>query len=72
MRSSVKIKSSRNGEITMSFNEKEKSCTNREYLASQICIFTLFAKIIFSQKNAALQYIVKLWQKCHFNGQISL
>ena len=41
----MKIKPSRNSEITLSFNAIGKSCPSREYLTSQICIFRLFAKI---------------------------
>ena len=50
MRSFVKIKSSRNGEITLSFTDKNKSCPSREFLTSQICLLTLFTKIKFSRK----------------------
>ena len=32
MRSFVKIKSSRNGEITLSFTDEGKSCHSREFL----------------------------------------
>ena len=48
MQSFVKIKSSRNGEITLSFTSK--SCLSRELLTSQICLLTLFLKIKFSRK----------------------
>ena len=37
MRSFVKIKSSRNAEITMLLIDICKSCASREFLASQIC-----------------------------------
>ena len=50
MRSFVKIKSSQNGEITLSFTDIVKSCPSCEFLASQICYLTLFAKIKFSRK----------------------
>ena len=56
MRSFVKIKSSRNGEITLSFTDKVKSCPSRDFLASQICILALFVKIIFSRKLPDLQH----------------
>ena len=36
MRSFVKIKSSRNGEITLSFTDKGKSCRSRKFLTSQM------------------------------------
>ena len=45
MRSFVKTKSSKNGEITLSFTDIVKSCPSRDFLASQICYLTLFAKI---------------------------
>ena len=38
MRSFVKIKSSRNAEITLSFTYICKSCPCREFLATQICL----------------------------------
>ena len=41
----MKIKSSQNREITQSFNDIGKSWPSREFLASQICLLTLFAKI---------------------------
>ena len=41
MRSLVKIKSSRKGEIT----DAGKSCPSSEFLVSQICLLTLLAKI---------------------------
>ena len=56
MRSFLKIKSSRNGEITLSFNYEGKSCHSHECFTSQICLLTLFAKIKFSRKFPNLQY----------------
>ena len=50
MQSFVKIKHSRNDEITLSFTDVCKSGPGREFLTSQICLLTLFAKIRFSQK----------------------
>ena len=44
--------------ITISFTEKYKSCPSREFLASQICLLMLFAKIKFSRKFPNLQYSV--------------
>ena len=49
MRSFVKRKSSQNAEITLSFNDICKSCHSREFLASQMCLLTLFANIKFSR-----------------------
>ena len=34
-----------NGEITMSFTDVGKSCPSHEFLMSQMCFLTLFAKI---------------------------
>ena len=56
MRSFLKIKSSQNCEITLSFTDIEKSCPSREFLALQICLLTLFAKIKLSRKFPDLQY----------------
>ena len=56
MRSSVKIKSSPNAEITLSFVNMAKSCLSHEFLMSQICLLTQFAKIKFSRKFSNLQY----------------
>ena len=44
MRSFVKIKSLRSGKITLSFTDICKSCLSLEFLTSQICLLTLFAK----------------------------
>ena len=56
MRSFVKIKSSRNDEIYLSFTDIGKSCPSREFYTSQICLLTPFAKIKFSRKFPDLQY----------------
>ena len=45
MRSFVKIKSSRNGEILLSFTNAGKSCPSCEFLMWQICLLMVFAKI---------------------------
>ena len=60
MQSFVKIKSLRNVEIAFSFTDICKSCLNLsyEFLASLICLLTLFAKIKFSRKFPDLQYNV--------------
>ena len=42
-------KTSRNGEITLSFNDVGKSCHSYEFLTPQICLLTLSAKIKFSR-----------------------
>ena len=57
MRSFVIIKSSRNGEITLSFTGISKSCPSRKFLTSQnLRLLTLFAKIKFSRKFPNLQF----------------
>ena len=48
-------KSSRTGEIIRSFTDEGKSCHCREFLASQICLLTLFAKIKVSRAFPNLQ-----------------
>ena len=57
IRSFVKISPSRNCDITLSFTNGGKSCPNREFLTSQICLLTLFAKIKFLRKFPNLQYL---------------
>ena len=59
MRSFVKIRPSRNGEITLSLTYKGKSCLSCEFPTSQICILRLFVKIKFSRKCPNLQYKVR-------------
>ena len=65
MRSFVKIKSSRNGEIILPFTDICKSCHSRDFFTSQICLLTLFAKIKFSRKFLILQYF------CTFSVTVS-
>ena len=50
MRSFVKVKSLRKGEITLWFTDLGKSCPSSDFLTLQICLLTLLAKITFSQK----------------------
>ena len=66
MRSFVNIKPSRNGKITLSFIDIGKSCLNREFLLSLICLLILFAKIKFSRKFPNIQYLLCCLQHtCH-------
>ena len=58
LRSFVKTKPSGNDEITMSFIDIGKSCPTSEFLRSQICLLTLFAKIKCSRKIQDLQYTI--------------
>ena len=60
MRSFVKIKSLRNGEITLSTTHKCKPYPSREMFRSQVCLLTLFAKIKFSRKFPDLQYLMDM------------
>ena len=50
MLSFVEIKPSQNEEITLSFTEVDTSYPSCEFLTSQICLLTHFAKIKFSRK----------------------
>ena len=59
MRSFVKITSSRNGIITLSYTDICKLFLSREFLMWQICLLTLFAKIKFSRKFPNLQHCTK-------------
>ena len=56
MRSFVKVKSSRIGEITLLFTDISKSRPCREFLTSQIYLLTPFVKIKFLRKIPNLQY----------------
>ena len=56
MRSFMKIKSSRNGEIILSFTDMGKSCPSPEFKTLQICLLKPFAKIKLSRKFQDLQY----------------
>ena len=59
MRSFVKIKSSRNGEIILSFTDIGTFVHHAAVaiFTSQICLLTLFAKVKFSRKFPNLQYM---------------
>ena len=58
MRSFTKIKSSRIGEITLSFTDMGKSHPCIEFLTSQIRVLMLFTKITLSRKFSNLQYVI--------------
>ena len=58
MRSFVKIKFSRNDDITLSTTDIGKSYHSRKFLWSQVCLLTLFAKISFSRKFPDLQFMI--------------
>ena len=67
MRSFVKIKPSQIGEIILSFTDIGKSRSCRDFLTSQICVLTLFAKIVFSE---SFLFNIDLWRyhsqtQCH-------
>ena len=57
MRSFVKIKSSRNGETTLSFVNRAKACPSGAFSTSQICLLTLFTKKKFSRKFPHFHYL---------------
>ena len=63
MRSFVKMKSSQIGEITRPFTDISKSSPYREFLASQICFLTPFAKVKCSRKFR----IYNMYQKIEGN-----
>ena len=52
MRSFVKIKSSRNAEITLSFPDVCKSCPSREFLESQMCLLIAIPENKILAKNS--------------------
>ena len=56
MPSFVKMKSSRNGKITLPFTNIGKSCPSHKFLSSQICLKSISAKIKLSQTFPDLQY----------------
>ena len=72
MQSFVKTKSSRNGEITLSFTDIGESCHSRECLASQISLLMHIAKIAFSRKFPYLQYctLSSLFPKSNINNTL--
>ena len=59
----MKIKSSQNGKITLSFTDICKSCLSLEFLTSQICLLTPFAKIN-SRENFGI-YSIQLLSSDH-------
>ena len=60
MGSCVKKQSSQKGENTLSFTDIGTPCPSREFLTSQICLLTLFAKINVSRKFQDIQYVMRL------------
>ena len=65
MRSFVKIRSSQNGEITLSTTDIGKSYPSHEIFRLQVCLLTLFAKIKFRRN-------FQIYSMCHVKTQISL
>ena len=59
LRSYVKIRHSRNGEITQPVTDVGKSGHSREFLTSQTCILTLFVKL-----NSREIFWIKILQYC--------
>ena len=57
----MKMKSSRIGEITLSFTDIGKSRSCREFSTSQIYVLTLFAKISYLQKKGNKRYFCSFW-----------
>ena len=59
----MKIRESRNGEITLSFTDIGKSCPSCYFLTFQICFLTLFGIIKFLRKFTNLQlYLISMHQ----------
>ena len=50
MRSFAKMKHRKVAAITLSFTDIGKLCPSHDFLTSQMCLLTLFAKLKFSQK----------------------
>ena len=71
MRSFFKIKSSRIGEISIPFTDIGKSRPCREFLMSQICVLTLFAKIK-SGENFGIYSIVTVQKLQIFNSLLQV
>ena len=69
LRSFLKTKSSRNGDITLSFIDIGKSCPSRNFLTAHICVLTLFVNIKFSRTGISLSFGVA-GRHCHEPGQI--
>ena len=65
-RSFVKIKSSRNGEITLPFTDVGKSCSSRELLASHTCTFVVYryskSKIIAKISEFTVHVVSSFWE----------
>ena len=67
MRSFVKIISSRNDEIALTFVNMAKPCPSHGFLISQICLLMLFAKIKFSRRFPNLQYDMEMPQRAQID-----
>ena len=64
MQSFMKIKSSQNGKITLSFVNMTKSCPSHELFMSEICLITLLAKIKIFKKifEFTVQQTIENWK----------
>ena len=73
MRSFVKVKSSRNGGVILSFTDIGKSCPSRDFLTSEKWLLMLYAKIKFSQKFPNLQCfdLKRIWRLKYLAGNIT-
>ena len=67
MRSFVKIKSSRNGKIVLSFTDIGKSCPSREFLVSQICLLILAKNSGFTVLHDILKFFILFLGQLFFN-----
>ena len=65
MRSIVKIKSPQNCRIALLFNDMGKSCPCHKFVASQICLLTLFGKIRLAKNSGFSVYkTIMSWPQC--------
>ena len=67
MRSFVKIKSSRTGEITLSFTSEGKPCHSRNFLRRKY-VLMLFVKMKFSRNFS--EFTVLCWLKTFAKGSL--
>ena len=69
MQSFVKIKHWRNGKFTVPFIDIGKSCLDRKFFTSLMCLSMLFSKIKFSQKFLTVS-IVESFEQYKEHGSI--
>ena len=65
----MKIKPPRNGEITLLFTDISKPCPSRNIFTSQICLLTLFAKLISHENFRILGIHSETMSDSHFKNK---